>query len=179
MKQICCETSTDVVFLMPFRMVLYHGRCNVAAELQISEWKHLLETGDRDEDADEDEDNSVDGPVSKGLGTTLDDEVMRFAGDATIGANNLSYRFPVHDPTVGFFEMTISNIGLPTAADVQRNQTGVHSRSAYYEAENSRDLIPWAPPPSQPGRELCPWNHLSRLSCGPRCRAVQQAAMGR
>lgn len=152
-------------------MVLYHGKGELDFEASVVSWHRMLCMEGEDLD------------LKRRLGE-LDEEVTRFASDATMDPDDLRYRYPVIDPTIGYWEMRISNLGFPHDPRFQRNQTGNHGGpivspdyvnmvytgecSAEREEGMHRQLG------TTPSMRVCPWVRLNRWwgPCGERCRAV-------
>lgn len=152
-------------------MVLYHGKGDLSTETSIVDFHRML--------AMEGEDLDLKGRLGE-----LDEEVTRFACDPTMDLDDLRYRFPVTDPTLGYWEMRISNLGFPHDPRFQRNQSGNHGgpitspdyvnmevtgrRFVEREEERHRRLGTTA------SRTVCPWVRISRAwePCGETCRAV-------
>lgn len=137
-------------------MVLHHGFSDPASEYQMLRWLQNL-------------DREVDPPLERYLRRDLDDEVQEFAGNASMSANDLRYRLSVVDPTVGLWEMRISNLRVPGRRRT-RSHRGPNHPDLYNDAEQANRNYD----PTLAGPNTCPWESLGEEPCGERCRAIRR-----
>lgn len=108
---------------------------------------------------------------------------MAVAGSFEHDVHNLRWRFPVLDDTVRFWDMRISNIGLPNLFpnfwETWPGYTGPHERPPAAPerarfAARARERHPEGMRYEEWGEwEECPWKTLGWERCGDHCRAME------